>query len=1218
VSPNDSNAQHLVTAVIVAHDGARWLAEVAHAVREQTHPVHRVVGVDTGSRDRSGVLLASVLGKSSVFGADRGTGYGAAIAQALRHRAAHTPAGVGRPGADAAVEWVWLLHDDCAPDEEALEHLLDAAGATRGAAVLGPKVRDWEDRQILIEAGITIDGAGRRETAPEQYELDQGQHDGERDVLAVSSAGMLIRRDVWDRLGGFDLSLRLFRDDIDFCWRVIAAGYRVRLVTDAIVYHAEAAARRYRPISVAGAGGDRPRYLDRRNALFVLLANLPFGPMCTALCRNVAGSLIRALILLVGKQPGAAWDEVAALTSVLSHPLRLLRARRWRAHGRRSAYPVARSFMPRGKTVGRITEIVGTALAGSRPAVHSPAAVGADDEEELLTDTGLAQRIMTNPGVLAILGLTIVALVAERSLLRGGWLGGGALVPVWGGAADLWREYLAGYHDIGLGSTANASPYVAVLAALSSVLGGKPWFAVDVLLLGCVPLAGITAYLAARRIASHKAVRVWAACAYALTPVATGAIAAGRIGTAVTFVLVPVAAILAGRMLTLPGRSGRQSAWAAGLVVAVMAAFVPLVWALSAVGAALAFVAAGKSRRKVAVNLGIVAGVPVVLLVPWTFDLIKHPALFLLEAGVQRQGLANPRLPASSLLLLSPGGPGLPPVWVTAGLGIAGLTAALLNRRRVLVAVGWAAAVIGLLTAIAVSRVTAAPPAGGPAVPGWPGAALVVTAAGMLLAGLVAAETWPALMRAGGLRRAGGVALALLACSAPALVAGFWVVSSVPGPLAGTRSSVLPEFVTASAANGTRLRTLVLRSGPGPLHYTLLRNADPLLGEPELAQPAGVMQRLDSIVAGLTTGSGADLGDDGHTLDQFAIGFVLLPAPMDQRLVRVLDGTPGLRPVSLTAGFGLWQVTDVTARVRVVEANGTVVPVPSGRVDVRGAPVPAAGGTLVLAEPVDAGWHASLNGRALTPLAGPVDGWAQGFNLPAGGGRLDISRSMLDRQVAIWLEGLALVVVAVFALPSALAVAAAAEEDPAAGGGAAARRGSRRKPGKANSRRARRAPRGRPATAGHQARTPMPGRAQSGSATPGGAGGSPGSGAVRGAAVPGTGARAGGHARHSASHAAPAGPPDPVQSRSSGTSAARPGLPRVPGQTTPPHPQAPYRQRRDPRPREPLPPEPPLPRKPLPREPDPSQPYPPAPYPPASSRPGPAAQHGSDTSRWRR
>ena len=67
-------------------------------------------------------------------------------------------------------------------------------------------------------------------------------------MLAVGSAGMLVRRDVWERLGGFDPALRLFRDDVDFCWRVQAAGLRVQVVTDAILYHRELAARRRRPI----------------------------------------------------------------------------------------------------------------------------------------------------------------------------------------------------------------------------------------------------------------------------------------------------------------------------------------------------------------------------------------------------------------------------------------------------------------------------------------------------------------------------------------------------------------------------------------------------------------------------------------------------------------------------------------------------------------------------------------------------------------------------------------------------------------------------------------------------------------------------------------------------------------------------------------------------------------------------------------------------------
>ncbi len=209
--------------MVVAHDGARLLPGLIRAVREQTHPVQRVVGVDTGSQDRSGATLTELLGQDAVFGMEPDTGYGAAVARALQHPTARRPApgSPGSPGSrDAPVpgtEWIWLLHDDCEPAADALQQLLNAASRSRSVAILGPKLKDLSDRRVVREAGITTDRAGRRLTGVEPGEIDQGQHDGSRAVLAVSSAGMLIRRDVWDQLGGFDANLPLFRDDIDFC-----------------------------------------------------------------------------------------------------------------------------------------------------------------------------------------------------------------------------------------------------------------------------------------------------------------------------------------------------------------------------------------------------------------------------------------------------------------------------------------------------------------------------------------------------------------------------------------------------------------------------------------------------------------------------------------------------------------------------------------------------------------------------------------------------------------------------------------------------------------------------------------------------------------------------------------------------------------------------------------------------------------------------------------
>ena len=151
-------------------------------------------------------------------------------------------------------------------------------------------------------------------------------------------------------------------------------------------------------------------------------------------------------------------------------------------------------------------------------------------------------------------------------------------------------------------------------------------------------------------------------------------------------------------------------------------------------------------------------------------------------------------------------------------------------------------------------------------------------------------------------------------------------------------------------------------------------------------------------------------------LGSFGVGWVLLPGPIDPALAQRLDAAVGLVLLSTSASYDLWQVAGPVGRVRVVAPDGTVTVLASDPVDLSGVSAPAAGGTLVLAEPYG-GWTASVNGRALRPIATPVDGWAQGFALPAGGGQLSITRNNLARVASLLAELVVLLAVCVLALP---------------------------------------------------------------------------------------------------------------------------------------------------------------------------------------------------------
>ncbi|MEV6817398.1 glycosyltransferase family 2 protein [Nocardiopsis dassonvillei] len=1029
--PDQDFARHVVTAVIVSHDGARWLPETMQALRGQSWPVQRAVAADTGSTDDSAQLLARFLPADAVVELPADTGYGDAVRAALElPRSTSAVRGFD----EDATEWIWLIHDDLTPDRDALAHLLDAADQDPRAAVLGPKLRDWFDRRLLVEAGVTIDGAGRRETGLEQREFDHGQHDGTRQVLAVSSAGMLVRRDVWDRLGGFDPSLPLFRDDIDFCWRVGGAGLRAVLVTDAVAYHAEASARRRRPIS---ATRNHPRRVDRRHAVFVLLANLPAGGMVAALLRNSVASLLRVAGYLLIKQPANALDEAAAITLVYLRPLRLMRARFRRRRDRRRTYSAIRPFLARGVAMRQVHDVL-TGILSGEPVRNTPgrhqavtAPPAAEDEDEIPTDTaGFVRSVLLRPGVLMVLALAAVALVAERSLLLGGLLAGGALPPVAGGAGDLWNLYLSGSPDSGLGAADPVPPYVGLLALLSTLTLGKPWLAVTIVLLGCVPLSGLTAYLLAREVLGFRPARLWMAASYALLPVATGAVAQGRLGTALVHVLLPVLGLLLVRLVSMPPKPSRRAAWGVGLVLAVATAFVPMVWLLSLVTGVLVAVAFGHLGRRIYVSVALGLAVPLVLLMPWTLELLLHPSLWLLEAGLHRPELSAPGATPQELLMLSPGGPGTPPFWVTAGFAVAALCSLLLLRNRMLAAAGWSLALFGILLAVLTSRVVVEPYYGGPPAPVWPGVALAFAATAVLLSAATAARSFGDMVRLGGPRRVFALAVGLLALATPVCAAGVWMWEGVRGPVTAHAEPVVPgALVGAGTVEGgesdgaqTRPRTLVVTAdGEGGVDYLVVRGRDPRLGEEQLVPERGVREVMDRAVAELTVGQG---GDQIYTLADLGIQYVLYPrpeisGPADVTMVDTLDGTPGLERQSLSRHYALWRLAAPTGALRVVSEDGvgTEVLAVRGDADEVSAPVPE-GGTgrrLALAEAADSGWRASLDGVELDPV--PTRSGTQAWALPVEGGELRVWHT--DYVHAAWLltQGVLLAVVAVLAAP---------------------------------------------------------------------------------------------------------------------------------------------------------------------------------------------------------
>ncbi len=423
------------------------------------------------------------------------------------------------------------------------------------------------------------------------------------------------------------------------------------------------------------------------------------------------------------------------------------------------------------------------------------------------------------------------------------------------------------------------------------------------------------------------------------------------------------------------------------------------------------------------------------VLAPWSLSLLTNPSALLTEAGLD---LGTGEASGLDLLGISPGGPGAAGGILLLGIVLAALAALLREERQFAVRTAWAVALVAFLFAAVASGST------------WAGPATLVYGTALIAAALVGADG--ARIRVAeqsfGWRQPVAALIALAAGLAPVLAAAGWMIGGADGPLERRDPVQVPAFVAEESTTRDQPRTLILGgTSPDTVSYSLVRGSGARLGDGELTEAGGSNSHLDKVVANLVAGSGAD---QGGQLSGFAIRYVLVRDGAPREMSRVLDSTPGLSRLSQLDGSALWRVDRQVARVMITPASGEGERVAVGSAAVEAhseIPSGEAGRVLRIADAADPGWSATLDGKPLTRKT--VDGWAQGFELPANGGRLDLTHDAPITHTAwIWAQIGLLVVLVVMALPGrrreidddlpdeALAVAA----EPVDGEGRRARR----------------------------------------------------------------------------------------------------------------------------------------------------------------------------------
>lgn len=973
-----------VSAILVSHNGARWLPEVVAAISSQVRAPDFLFAIDTGSTDGSAELLRN--SRIDVLEAERDAGFGDAVAHAVS-QLPPTQEIITESGEVVAheIEWLWLLHDDCAPAPEALEQLLAAVAERPNVGVAGPKILGWHDRSHLLEIGVTIAHNGARWTGLERNERDQGQHDGDGaiPVLAVSTAGALIRRDLFEEIGGFDPNLPLFRDDVDFGMRAHMAGYTVMCVTSAKLFHAEAAATERRSIDVAGGSFHRPHLLDRRHAAFVLLANLPLWTLPWITLRIFASSSIRAMGYLLAKLPGYALDEIVAVALLFTRLDRLRSARRARRKKRLLPARVIRPLLaPWSDQIKlgalRVRDLLLRRVESVPTPVVGNVFAESDDsfEGDLLAPSHnkIWRQTITRPLFIACAPLFILSLIASRA--RFGELAGGALAKVGDSAIELFQTYGQSWHPLGVGSGQSSHPFTPLLAIFSFISGGDPALFVTLISLLAPVLALLSMYLFLRRSGAGRWISAAAGALYGTSVTLITSVTVGYLSTTLLLILLPLVGLVirpllpnsSNQSLEIQELSWRRTSLITLMITICTALSFQIFLALTLYLVFHTFYlwrtgATKEIVRTQASKYALIVFGSYCSLAPWSIANTIHPGELFADQGLPLtftspvHVLLDNLQPAQSVPRYAVG--------ICLLMGIVGIFShrAFADSLVILSSLVMAT----FLNAIAVSAHGDSSPARI-----WPGGFLALAMFFSARAFANLSQGRIKRLRESPLGRA-HFATALVSVFAIYSIATnlfWWVSGAGEAPVKSINSTVLPAFISTATENPDRPKTLIIRAerdaATQRYGYVVLRNRDVRMEE--LANLPKEVSVLTKSVSEILAGAG---DSPASILAQFGIRYLYLEnGRANNALARKIDGIGGLTRLSATSDGVLWEVSGLTSRIRFISTSkgdndNQAIEVTSELV---GAEFDVAGsGKVQLAEMYDGRWRALHGGKVLLP-----------------------------------------------------------------------------------------------------------------------------------------------------------------------------------------------------------------------------------------------------------
>lgn len=281
-----------VAVAILNYNGRHYLEQFLPKVFQSQYENFQIYVIDNCSTDDSLEWLAANYPEVEVIALDQNYGFAEGYNKGLRK--------IGAP-------YYILLNSDIEVTENWIQPIIQLMETFPDIAACQPIIKSYQEKDTFEYAGAAggwIDYLGYpfcRGRVFDVTEKDQGQYPGISEIFWASGAALFIKAPLFHQIGGFDGKYFAHSEEIDLCWRLKRAGYRIMINGESVVYHLGGGTLNYQ--------SPRKTFLNFKNSLFTLVKNESFSKLLWLIPARLVLDGIAGLLFLYQRK----WEHIWAI-----------------------------------------------------------------------------------------------------------------------------------------------------------------------------------------------------------------------------------------------------------------------------------------------------------------------------------------------------------------------------------------------------------------------------------------------------------------------------------------------------------------------------------------------------------------------------------------------------------------------------------------------------------------------------------------------------------------------------------------------------------------------------------------------------------------------------------------------------------------------------------------------------------------------------------------